>query len=199
MANCERSRTARGGTAGRCSILEGPGHQWPRKRARSPLRPRASGLGETYRRGGCPDRWLHRPWWGPRQPGWYDETSLKPQRVADQRPPSEAGSKVSRSPRACGLTPRLHDGEMRNFVFPLKDACRVTACSSKSSRPAATLFDHPVGADEERGWDRQAQRLGSPEINEELEFRRLLYGKVGRGSSLENLIHVGCRTLKQGV
>jgi len=48
------------------------------------------------------------------------ETGVKPQRVADQRPPSEPGSEVSRSPRAWGLAERLHDGERRNFVVPYK-------------------------------------------------------------------------------
>ena len=37
-------------------------------------------------------------------------------------PPSGAGRKVSRSPRAWGLAPRLHDGERRSFVVPIKNA-----------------------------------------------------------------------------
>jgi hypothetical protein len=36
-----------------------------------------------------------------------------------------AGRKVSRSPRAWGLAPRLHDGERRSFVVPYK-GCALT-------------------------------------------------------------------------
>ena len=41
-----------------------------------------------------------------------------PQRAADQRPAGETGGEVSRSPRACDLATRLHDGERPNFVVP---------------------------------------------------------------------------------
>jgi hypothetical protein len=42
------------------------------------------------------------------------------------------------------------------------------------------LFDHLVGAQQERFRDRQPQRLGGGQVDEEIEFGRLLDRKVPR-------------------
>jgi hypothetical protein len=44
----------------------------------------------------------------------------------------------------------------------------------------AALFDHLVGADEQRRWNREAHCLGRLEIDDHLEFRGRLNGKVSR-------------------
>jgi hypothetical protein len=42
------------------------------------------------------------------------------------------------------------------------------------------LFDHLVGAQEERFWDRQTKNLGGRKIEDEIELGRLLDREVGR-------------------
>jgi hypothetical protein len=54
------------------------------------------------------------------------------------------------------------------------------------------LFDHPVGAGEERGRHDNAERLSRVEIDDKLQLRRLLNRQIGRLGSLEYLINV-CR------
>jgi hypothetical protein len=46
---------------------------------------------------------------------------------------------------------------------------------SRTPQRTASLFDHLVGAGEHNRGDIKAERLGSFEIDQELEFRRLLY------------------------
>ena len=50
-----------------------------------------------------------------------------------------------------------------------------------------SLFDHLVGAAEERRRYFQTNCFRSPEVDHELKFRRLHYWQVGRLSSLQNL------------
>src|SRR2546430_885297 len=50
-------------------------------------------------------------------------------------------------------------------------------------------FDHLVGAQQERFWNRETKHLGGRKIQDEIEFGRLLDRKVGRLGTAENLIH----------
>src|ERR671911_531070 len=50
--------------------------------------------------------------------------------------------------------------------------------------PAARLFDYLVGAGQERGRDRQPEPLRSLEIDDQLEFGRLLDRQVGGPGTL---------------
>src|SRR5437660_12501019 len=43
------------------------------------------------------------------------------------------------------------------------------------SQHCVSSLDHFVGSHEHQRWDRQAQSLGSPKIDNPLEFRRLFY------------------------
>ena len=52
--------------------------------------------------------------------------------------------------------------------------------------PLAFLFDHLVGAQEDRGWHFQAKRLRRLQIDGDIEFRRLQERKVGRLGALVN-------------
>src|SRR5262245_1857612 len=56
------------------------------------------------------------------------------------------------------------------------------------------LFNHLVGAGEQRRLHREAERLGSPEIDRELEFRRQFYRKVARPLTIENAGDVNAGT-----
>src|ERR1700682_2335155 len=56
-------------------------------------------------------------------------------------------------------------------------------CHDQTSR---ALFDHLVGAAEQREWDCEAERLGGLEVYEQLNFRRLRDRQVGRLHASEN-------------
>jgi len=51
-------------------------------------------------------------------------------------------------------------------------------------------FDDLVGAGEERPWKCQAEFLGGLEVDDQLEFCRLLHRKIGRWRALEDAVDV---------
>jgi hypothetical protein len=51
-------------------------------------------------------------------------------------------------------------------------------------------FDHSVRSRQHIRRDRQADLLGSLEIDHQLEFRGLLYRQIGRLGAFENFVHV---------
>src|SRR5207245_5241188 len=52
------------------------------------------------------------------------------------------------------------------------------------------LFEHVVGPQQECLLDREAERLGGLQVDDQLELRRLLDREVGRLGPLENLVSV---------
>src|SRR5262249_15896348 len=73
--------------------------------------------------------------------------------------------------------------------------------SRRCSQKLAALVEHRLSADlvrppEHRWRDRQVERLGGLEIDDQLELRRLLDGQVGGFSALEDLVHIGGRATK---
>src|SRR6516165_7968889 len=60
----------------------------------------------------------------------------------------------------------------------------------RTSLRLAHLFDHLVGADEKRGWDRESERLGSLEVDNQLEFGGLFDRQISRTYSCCNAINV---------
>jgi hypothetical protein len=57
----------------------------------------------------------------------------------------------------------------------------------------ANLLDHLVGAGEQRWWHVEAERLGSFEVDRQLEPCRRLHREVGRLLALEDAIDVAGR------
>src|SRR5262249_47552948 len=59
-----------------------------------------------------------------------------------------------------------------------------------ASSAFVALFDDLIRPQQERRRDGEAEGLGGFEVDDELEFRRLLDGKVGGLCALEDLVHV---------
>jgi hypothetical protein len=68
---------------------------------------------------------------------------------------------------------------------------------SANRRHHAHLFNYLVGAQQERFGDRQAERFGGREIDDKLEFRRLLDWNIARLRPAQDLIDVICRAPEQ--
>src|SRR5262245_47006650 len=61
-------------------------------------------------------------------------------------------------------------------------------------RPRArSLLDDVIGAGKEGRRHSEAQCLCGLQVDDELEFSRLLEGKIGRIGTLEDSVHVTCR------
>src|SRR5215813_5925566 len=56
--------------------------------------------------------------------------------------------------------------------------------------PPFTSFDHLVGEGEQRRRNRQAERLGDLQIDDEIEFNRLLDRQIGRLRSAQNPVNI---------
>jgi hypothetical protein len=68
---------------------------------------------------------------------------------------------------------------------------QLTLSICKRYVTGSALLDHLIGAGEQRRWHRQAQRLGSLQIDHQLVFRRLFHGQVGWLGTFENFVDVG--------
>jgi hypothetical protein len=58
------------------------------------------------------------------------------------------------------------------------------------------LFDHFVGAQQDRLRHRRTKRLGGLDVDSHLEFDRQLNGKVRRLCPAQDAIDIGCRAAK---
>jgi hypothetical protein len=71
---------------------------------------------------------------------------------------------------------------------------RGSAMSALGQKQTSTAsFDHLVGAGDERRRNSQAQSLGGFEIENKLEFGRLIHWEIARLRPAQNLVHVVCR------
>src|SRR5581483_7193761 len=59
-----------------------------------------------------------------------------------------------------------------------------------SKAEVAALFDYFVGSGDERWWHIKTERLSRPEIDGQIELRRLLDRQIGRLLTLEDFAHV---------
>ena len=60
----------------------------------------------------------------------------------------------------------------------------------EQSQQGSSLFDHLVGAGEQRRWDVEAERLGGLEVDHQLELGRLLHWKIGGLGTPEDFVNV---------
>src|SRR6516162_979157 len=88
-----------------------------------------------------------------------------------------------------GAVHSIISGHMRR-----KRPCLLWA---KSRQQIALLFDHLVGASEQRRRHSEAGCLGSRKIDDEIEFRRLLDREIVRFRSTQNPIDIFSGTPKQ--
>jgi len=58
---------------------------------------------------------------------------------------------------------------------------RFVPIATDAPQQTASLFDYLVGAGEQRRWHGEAERLGSVEINHQLDFRGLLLPRTWIG------------------
>jgi hypothetical protein len=70
-----------------------------------------------------------------------------------------------------------------------RDVPFATECTAAK----ASLFDHLVGAGEDRWRHSQTERLGGLEVEHQLILSRHLHRQIGRLLALENAIDVSCR------
>src|SRR5262249_37166249 len=83
-------------------------------------------------------------------------------------------------------------------LYGLKsDFCRgprsAKSCREQMQR-RAVLFDDLVGERDKLVWHLQPERLCSLEVDDQLEFGRILHGQLAHSLSLENAIDIRCRT-----
>ena len=67
---------------------------------------------------------------------------------------------------------------------------------SATRLPGAPLFDHLVCSSKERGWYREAERLGGLQINDQKVLHRQLHRKFRRLCAMENVINIVGTTVK---
>jgi hypothetical protein len=82
------------------------------------------------------------------------------------------------------LTRRANTG--RKFEPRHLQRCAKTGCNSSNAAP---LFDHLVGAGEQRRRHFEAERLRRFQIDDQLELRGLLDGQIARLCPFEDLVH----------
>src|SRR5262249_47082234 len=124
---------------------------------------------------------------------------------------------AARQSANCGSRTAVEDSAMRRAQrirdpvnpTPGQESSQVRSAQSArsyegSEHPAkpswprsSTLFDHLIRSQQYRLWDVEADRLRSLEVNEQLEFGRLLDWEVGWLCALEKLVHIRCRAPKQ--
>src|SRR4051794_39203011 len=98
-----------------------------------------------------------------------------------RRSPRGSVAHFSRPPTTSGLPPETDILEAGRHVpnVPQPDS---------AVRQKGLLFDHLVGAGEQRRWHREPERLSGREIYDQLELGRLLDREVGGLRATQNLV-----------
>jgi hypothetical protein len=93
---------------------------------------------------------------------------------------------------------RRPQGKQRFPLYPQKQTLELSRVMSAlcQKRTLAHLLDHLVSGHLQRQRQLQAKCLGSLEVDDELEFRRLLYWKVGRSLAFEDAVYVRSSTFE---
>jgi hypothetical protein len=61
----------------------------------------------------------------------------------------------------------------------LRTLVGATGMSQKCHNRGGTLFNHVVGELLNKQWHIEAERFGGLEVDDDLEFRRMLHGQIG--------------------
>src|ERR1700730_1082160 len=72
---------------------------------------------------------------------------------------------------------------------PIKVHAKAGGCMVASF---VSLLDHLIRSLQERGRDRQPEGIGGLEVNDQLELRRLLNGKINGLRPLQDLVDIQC-------
>jgi hypothetical protein len=64
----------------------------------------------------------------------------------------------------------------------------------RAGKKRTPSLDHLVSAAEERVRYREAERLGGPKVDDQLEFGWLLDRQIGRLDALQDLVYIGSGT-----
>src|SRR6516225_403530 len=98
---------------------------------------------------------------------------------------------------------RTRSTTRRRGYRPPASPSAARAASGERSRPkpagAATRagsFDDLVDADEDRRWDRQSERLGGLEVDDQFVMGGLLEGQLGRTGAAQDLVDQGRTALE---
>jgi hypothetical protein len=102
---------------------------------------------------------------------------------------SDVRSATARAPKA-----EVHPRSCYVANVPKAVVSRCSNCVSGK----AELFDHLIGAGQECLWDREAERLGRVEIDDEIELGWLLDRNFGGFSPAQNLVHHGTTRFEFG-
>jgi len=70
--------------------------------------------------------------------------------------------------------------------------------ATNAPQQTASLFDHLVGASKKPVWDRYSKGPGSFEVNVQFVSGGLLYRKLGRIGTMDNLVDVDCSLTGHG-